>query len=116
MEVPCGAGHRPQIGGGEQALQRPQTWHEQNLSLLVLVSIIRREEWLLAARWSGRQGWAYRLAKDRQRGRAISTAFVTGGSGFIGNALIRRLVADGHTVSALGRRDAPAPAVGHTGA
>src|SRR5438067_7600332 len=46
----------------------------------------------------------------------MSTAFVTGGSGFIGHALIRRLVADGHTVSALARSDAAARAVEQAGA
>ena len=45
-----------------------------------------------------------------------STAFVTGGSGFIGNALIRRLVADGHAVSALVRSHASARAVEKAGA
>ena len=32
-----------------------------------------------------------------------TSAFVTGGSGFIGGALVRRLVADGWTVRALAR-------------
>ena len=35
-----------------------------------------------------------------------TSAFVTGGSGFIGGALVRRLVADGRTVRALTRGDA----------
>jgi nucleoside-diphosphate-sugar epimerase len=35
----------------------------------------------------------------------VSTAFVTGGSGFIGGRLIERLSADGHTVRALARSD-----------
>jgi nucleoside-diphosphate-sugar epimerase len=35
----------------------------------------------------------------------MSTAFVTGGSGFIGGRLIERLRADGHTVRALSRSD-----------
>lgn len=35
----------------------------------------------------------------------MSTAFVTGGSGFIGGRLIERLRADGHTVRALARSD-----------
>ena len=43
------------------------------------------------------------------RVRAVTTsAFVTGGSGFIGGALVRRLVADGWTVRALARSDASA--------
>jgi nucleoside-diphosphate-sugar epimerase len=46
----------------------------------------------------------------------MSSAFVTGGSGFIGSALIHRLVADGHTVSALARSDASAHAVEEAGA
>ncbi|MGZ3145267.1 NAD-dependent epimerase/dehydratase family protein [Lentzea chajnantorensis] len=46
----------------------------------------------------------------------MSSAFVTGGSGFIGSALIRRLVADGHAVSALARSDAAAAAVERAGA
>jgi len=37
-----------------------------------------------------------------------TSAFVTGGSGFIGGALVRRLVADGWTVRALARSDSPA--------
>jgi len=37
----------------------------------------------------------------------MSSAFVTGGSGFIGGRLIERLVADGHTVRALAARTAP---------
>lgn len=38
-----------------------------------------------------------------------TSAFVTGGSGFIGGALVRRLVADGWTVRALARSDERAP-------
>ncbi len=43
-------------------------------------------------------------------------AFVTGGSGFIGGALVRRLVADGSEVRALARSDASAAAVEALGA
>ena len=51
------------------------------------------------------------------RVRAVTTsAFVTGGSGFIGGALVRRLVADGWTVRALARSDASADAVRERGA
>jgi uncharacterized protein YbjT (DUF2867 family) len=35
----------------------------------------------------------------------MARAFVTGGSGLIGRALLRRLVADGHSVPALVRSD-----------
>jgi nucleoside-diphosphate-sugar epimerase len=45
-----------------------------------------------------------------------TSAFVTGGSGFIGGALIRRLVADGWTVRALARSDASAATVSGHGA
>lgn len=45
-----------------------------------------------------------------------TSAFVTGGSGFIGGALIRRLVADGCTVRALARSDASAGVVSERGA
>lgn len=44
------------------------------------------------------------------------SAFVTGGSGFIGGALIRRLVAEGCTVRALARSDASAAAITALGA
>jgi nucleoside-diphosphate-sugar epimerase len=44
------------------------------------------------------------------------TAFVTGGSGFIGGRLIRRLVRDGWTVRALARSDRSAAAVERLGA
>ena len=44
------------------------------------------------------------------------TAFLTGGSGFVGGALIRRLVADGREVRALARSDAAAEAVAALGA
>jgi len=44
------------------------------------------------------------------------TAFVTGGSGFIGSTLIRRLRADGWTVRALARSDRSAAAVTAAGA
>jgi nucleoside-diphosphate-sugar epimerase len=47
---------------------------------------------------------------------AERTAFVTGGSGFIGGRLIRRLVGDGWTVRALARSDSSAAAVGEAGA
>src|SRR5947199_9892651 len=44
----------------------------------------------------------------------MTTAFVTGGSGFIGGRLIERLRADGHSVRALARSDAAAARVrGH---
>jgi nucleoside-diphosphate-sugar epimerase len=46
----------------------------------------------------------------------VSTAFVTGGSGFIGGALVRRLVEDGWTVRALARSDASAKTVRERGA
>ncbi|HWO61048.1 MAG TPA: NAD-dependent epimerase/dehydratase family protein, partial [Umezawaea sp.] len=46
----------------------------------------------------------------------MSSAFVTGGSGFIGTALLRRLVADGHEVSALARGDAAARTIEEAGA
>ena len=46
----------------------------------------------------------------------MRTAFVTGGSGFIGGALVRRLAAEGWTVRALARSDAAARAVQARGA
>ncbi|MDQ1034813.1 nucleoside-diphosphate-sugar epimerase [Streptomyces sp. V3I8] len=46
----------------------------------------------------------------------MSQAFITGGSGFIGQALIRRLVAEGHTVRALVRSEASADRVAVLGA
>ena len=46
----------------------------------------------------------------------MSTAFVTGGSGFIGGALVRRLVADGWIVRALARSEASAEVVRARGA
>ncbi len=46
----------------------------------------------------------------------MPTAFVTGGSGFVGGALIRRLVRDGWTVRALARSDRSAAAVEAAGA
>jgi nucleoside-diphosphate-sugar epimerase len=51
------------------------------------------------------------LVNDRER-----TAFVTGGSGFIGGRLIRRLVGDGWRVSALARSEAAAAKVSEAGA
>jgi nucleoside-diphosphate-sugar epimerase len=46
----------------------------------------------------------------------VATAFVTGGSGFVGGALIRRLASDGWTVRALARSDRSARAVEGAGA
>jgi nucleoside-diphosphate-sugar epimerase len=46
----------------------------------------------------------------------VTTAFVTGGSGFIGGALIRRLVADGWAARALARSDGSAETVRERGA
>ena len=46
----------------------------------------------------------------------MPTAFVTGGSGFVGGALVRRLVHDGWTVRALARADGAAAAVEKAGA
>ena len=48
--------------------------------------------------------------------RRVRTAFVTGGSGFIGGALIRRLVGDSWTVRALARSDEAAAKVQAGGA
>src|SRR5690242_10671725 len=46
----------------------------------------------------------------------MPTAFVTGGSGFVGSALIRRLAGDGWTVRALARSGSAAAAVTEAGA
>ncbi len=46
----------------------------------------------------------------------MSSAFVTGGSGFIGRALLRRLIADGWEVRALARSDRAADTVRELGA
>src|SRR5256885_3971806 len=46
----------------------------------------------------------------------MATAFVTGGSGFIGGKLISRLIKDGHTVRALARSDSAAAKVSDLGA
>src|SRR5690554_3962292 len=42
--------------------------------------------------------------------------FLTGGSGFVGDALLRRLVADGHEVTALARSETSAQRVRTAGA
>jgi nucleoside-diphosphate-sugar epimerase len=47
---------------------------------------------------------------------AVPTAFVTGGSGFVGGALIRRLASEGWTVRALARSDSSEQAVREAGA
>ena len=46
----------------------------------------------------------------------MPSAFVTGGSGFIGGRLIRRLVADGWTVKALARSEPSASKIRDAGA
>ena len=46
----------------------------------------------------------------------MTTVFVTGGSGFVGGALIRRLIADGHQVHALARSERAAAKVADLGA
>jgi uncharacterized protein YbjT (DUF2867 family) len=46
----------------------------------------------------------------------MPTAFVTGGSGFVGGRLIERLVGDGWSVAALARSDRAAEAVRTRGA
>ena len=46
----------------------------------------------------------------------MATVFVTGGSGFVGSALVRRLLADGHDVRALARTNESASALSEAGA
>jgi uncharacterized protein YbjT (DUF2867 family) len=46
----------------------------------------------------------------------MKNAFVTGGSGFVGAALIRRLIVQGVSVVALARSEATAAAVKNDGA
>ncbi len=46
----------------------------------------------------------------------MSEVFLTGGTGFIGGALLQRLLADGHSVRALVRSPAAAQAIGQLGA
>src|SRR5207248_2448421 len=47
---------------------------------------------------------------------AVASAFVTGGSGFIGGRLIERLLAEGHRARALARSEAAAERVSRLGA
>src|SRR5260221_10315882 len=46
----------------------------------------------------------------------MATAFVTGATGVLGRGTVERLLAAGHTVRALARTEARAPAVAATGA
>ena len=55
-------------------------------------------------------------ARENGSQHMAETAFITGGSGFIGGRLIRRLVADGWTVRALARSDSSAAKVREAGA
>ena len=76
---------------------------------------------LLRGRWDvvggARRRHVRHGARRAARVRAVTTsAFVTGGSGFIGGALVRRLVADGWAVRALARSDASADVVRERGA
>ena len=69
-----------------------------------VIDVGARERSLLVATLTGRET------------RSVSTAFVTGGSGFIGGRLIKRLVDEGWQVRALARSDSSAAKVSAIGA
>jgi nucleoside-diphosphate-sugar epimerase len=61
-------------------------------------------------------GAALHLGPFRRKLARVSNVFVTGGSGFVGGALVSRLVGDGHSVRALARTEKKASELEQIGA
>ena len=115
VQQPGGFGDRSAVGDRDQTFQRAERSHPQvYVKPQIMNLVMGRSDGSLVAEHLGRPHRA--LSGSTTQEVDMAQVFVTGGSGFIGQVLIRRLVDEGHDVRALVRSAASADTVAALGA